>query len=229
MTPEERNARGINHSSLHTDFMIGSNEVAIHGVTPRRRGADPRRRRLGPGLAASPPTLRSAGRSSAWLERLLWEQKAGGSNPPVPMGFDVGRPGRPRIVTRRDYSGGRVFLCRARSRRTIRQPTNAMIVPATSACSTTTTPPKMRSRAPATVAAGPVLNRSSKAGATLLGSGRRERKSPGHVVRAREGNDSDLGRRPGRSLECVWLEPGYRELTPSDVLRSALNERSTDG
>jgi aminopeptidase len=33
MAPEERNARGINHSSLHTDFMIGSNEVAIHGVT----------------------------------------------------------------------------------------------------------------------------------------------------------------------------------------------------
>ncbi len=33
MTLDERNARGINHSSLHTDFMIGSNEVAIHGVT----------------------------------------------------------------------------------------------------------------------------------------------------------------------------------------------------
>ena len=51
----------------------------------RRRGADPRRGRLGPGLAGSPPTLPSAGRSSAWLERLLWEQKAGGSNPPVPI------------------------------------------------------------------------------------------------------------------------------------------------
>jgi aminopeptidase len=33
LTPEERQARGVNHSSLHTDFMIGSNEVAIAGVT----------------------------------------------------------------------------------------------------------------------------------------------------------------------------------------------------
>jgi aminopeptidase len=33
LTPEERSARGINHSSLHTDFMIGSNEVAVAGVT----------------------------------------------------------------------------------------------------------------------------------------------------------------------------------------------------
>jgi aminopeptidase len=33
LTPEERDARGVNHSSLHTDFMIGSNEVAIAGVT----------------------------------------------------------------------------------------------------------------------------------------------------------------------------------------------------
>ena len=40
---EERHARGINHSSLHTDFMIGSHEVddrrCHHGG---RRGADPR-------------------------------------------------------------------------------------------------------------------------------------------------------------------------------------------
>jgi aminopeptidase len=33
LTPEERDARGVNHSSLHTDFMIGSDEVAIAGVT----------------------------------------------------------------------------------------------------------------------------------------------------------------------------------------------------
>jgi aminopeptidase len=33
LTPEERDARGVNHSTLHTDFMIGSNEVAIAGVT----------------------------------------------------------------------------------------------------------------------------------------------------------------------------------------------------
>jgi aminopeptidase len=33
LTPQERHERGINHSSLHTDFMIGSNEVEITGVT----------------------------------------------------------------------------------------------------------------------------------------------------------------------------------------------------
>jgi aminopeptidase len=32
LTPEERNARGINHSSIHTDFMIGSDEVEISGL-----------------------------------------------------------------------------------------------------------------------------------------------------------------------------------------------------
>ena len=31
--PEERHARGVNHSSIHTDFMIGSREVAVSGVT----------------------------------------------------------------------------------------------------------------------------------------------------------------------------------------------------
>jgi aminopeptidase len=33
LTAEERHARGINHSSLHTDFMIGSPEVSVAGVT----------------------------------------------------------------------------------------------------------------------------------------------------------------------------------------------------
>ena len=33
-TPAERHARGVNHSSLHVDFMIGSNELTISGVTP---------------------------------------------------------------------------------------------------------------------------------------------------------------------------------------------------
>src|SRR5262249_51817249 len=33
LSPEERHARGVNHSSIHTDFMIGSPEVAISGVT----------------------------------------------------------------------------------------------------------------------------------------------------------------------------------------------------
>ena len=30
---EERHERGINHSSIHTDFMIGSRELAVSGVT----------------------------------------------------------------------------------------------------------------------------------------------------------------------------------------------------
>ena len=30
---EERHERGVNHSSIHTDFMIGSNELEIDGVT----------------------------------------------------------------------------------------------------------------------------------------------------------------------------------------------------
>jgi aminopeptidase len=33
LSPEERHARGVNHSSIHTDFMIGSNELEIDGVT----------------------------------------------------------------------------------------------------------------------------------------------------------------------------------------------------
>jgi aminopeptidase len=33
LSPDEQNARGINHSSIHTDFMIGSPELAISGVT----------------------------------------------------------------------------------------------------------------------------------------------------------------------------------------------------
>ena len=33
LSPEERYERGVNQSSLHTDFMIGSNEIAITGMT----------------------------------------------------------------------------------------------------------------------------------------------------------------------------------------------------
>ena len=33
MSAEEKEASGVNHSSLHTDFMIGSAEVAVSGVT----------------------------------------------------------------------------------------------------------------------------------------------------------------------------------------------------
>ena len=29
----ERPARGVNHSSIHTDFMIGSDELEVDGVT----------------------------------------------------------------------------------------------------------------------------------------------------------------------------------------------------
>jgi aminopeptidase len=33
LSPEERVERGVNHSSIHTDFMIGSNELEVDGVT----------------------------------------------------------------------------------------------------------------------------------------------------------------------------------------------------
>jgi aminopeptidase len=33
LSPEERHERGVNHSSIHTDFMIGSNELEVDGVT----------------------------------------------------------------------------------------------------------------------------------------------------------------------------------------------------
>jgi aminopeptidase len=33
LEPEERKERGVNHSSIHTDFMIGSNELEVDGVT----------------------------------------------------------------------------------------------------------------------------------------------------------------------------------------------------
>jgi aminopeptidase len=32
LSPDERQARGINHSSIHTDFMIGSDELDVSGV-----------------------------------------------------------------------------------------------------------------------------------------------------------------------------------------------------
>ena len=35
LSPEERQARGVNHSSIHTDFMIGSNDVDVSGVDAR--------------------------------------------------------------------------------------------------------------------------------------------------------------------------------------------------
>ena len=33
LSPEERHERGVNHSSIHTDFMIGSAEVEVDGVS----------------------------------------------------------------------------------------------------------------------------------------------------------------------------------------------------
>jgi aminopeptidase len=33
LSPDERVERGVNHSSIHTDFMIGSNELEVDGVT----------------------------------------------------------------------------------------------------------------------------------------------------------------------------------------------------
>jgi aminopeptidase len=32
LSPEERHERGVNHSAIHTDFMIGSPEVDVDGV-----------------------------------------------------------------------------------------------------------------------------------------------------------------------------------------------------
>jgi aminopeptidase len=46
LSPEERQARGVNHSSIHTDFMIGSNSLDVSGVdthgheTPILRSGD---------------------------------------------------------------------------------------------------------------------------------------------------------------------------------------------
>jgi aminopeptidase len=34
LSPDERFECGVNHSSIHTDFMIGSNELEVDGVTP---------------------------------------------------------------------------------------------------------------------------------------------------------------------------------------------------
>ena len=33
LDPDERSARGVNHSSIHTDFMIGSDELEVDGVS----------------------------------------------------------------------------------------------------------------------------------------------------------------------------------------------------
>ena len=38
LTPEERHERGVNHSSIHTDFMIGSNDLEVDGVTSNGEG-----------------------------------------------------------------------------------------------------------------------------------------------------------------------------------------------
>ena len=32
-SPEERHERGVNHSSIHTDFMIGSDDLEVDGIT----------------------------------------------------------------------------------------------------------------------------------------------------------------------------------------------------
>ena len=47
LSPEERHERGVNHSSIHTDFMIGSNDLEVDGITATRARSDPRRGQLG--------------------------------------------------------------------------------------------------------------------------------------------------------------------------------------
>src|SRR5262249_12131377 len=50
LSPEERQARGINHSSIHTDFMIGSNSLAVFrvGTTGHQTPNPPSRHRVPP-------------------------------------------------------------------------------------------------------------------------------------------------------------------------------------
>ena len=49
LSPEQRHERGVNHSSIHTDFMIGSNELDVAGVTTDGEEVPIlRARRLGP-------------------------------------------------------------------------------------------------------------------------------------------------------------------------------------
>jgi aminopeptidase len=33
LSPEERQERGVNHSSIHTDFMIGSDALEVDGIS----------------------------------------------------------------------------------------------------------------------------------------------------------------------------------------------------
>jgi aminopeptidase len=51
---EERDERGVNHSSIHTDFMIGSNELEIDGVEVRGAAGTDRDRALDAARSTAP-------------------------------------------------------------------------------------------------------------------------------------------------------------------------------
>ena len=57
---EERHERGANHSSIHTDFMIGSNDLEVDGITKQGRSSPaPKKRRLA-ALARTKPSARAS-------------------------------------------------------------------------------------------------------------------------------------------------------------------------
>ena len=56
LSAEERHERGVNHSSIHTDFMIGSNDLEVDGITKEGEAVPLlRRRRLAAARAGAKP------------------------------------------------------------------------------------------------------------------------------------------------------------------------------
>ena len=75
LTPEERHERGVNHSSIHTDFMIGSNDLEVDGITATGEAVPhPPQRRLATAVMSRAPGLRP-GASPEAVERLARGQQ----------------------------------------------------------------------------------------------------------------------------------------------------------